>query len=183
MTDWTIEPMSHEGNQIYLWQTTMAERSEGAYYYLTTDDWENYQNYRETVPGECAEWYDSDRGYLIRDHDVEIGFKWSSCEEIEVGTSTENRRDEPLGFELHQNFPNPFNPSTIITYRLPKMSRVRLSVFNVTGRKVARLVEDKIHAKGIYNVNFNAGALASGVYIYRLEAGGVSQTRKLLVIK
>lgn len=101
LTDWAIEPMSHDWDQIYSWQTTMTAGSEGPYYYLTTDTWDNYEAYRETVQEECAEWHDTDCGYVIPDNNVETGFKWGTCQEIEVGTFTEQNEIKPQGFELY----------------------------------------------------------------------------------
>ncbi|HTX18887.1 MAG TPA: YCF48-related protein [Bacteroidota bacterium] len=85
-------------------------------------------------------------------------------------------------FELNQNFPNPFNPTTTIRYAIPIRSHVTLRVFNTLGQEVAELVDAEKIA-GTYTVTFDAGGLASGVYLYRLETGGFVQTRKLMVIK
>jgi acetyl esterase/lipase len=84
---------------------------------------------------------------------------------------------KPQGFQLDQNFPNPFNPATTIRYQLPTASDVRLEVFDVLGRKVQNLVSSK-QAAGNYSVSFNAAALASGVYFYKVQAGGFVETRK-----
>jgi hypothetical protein len=88
----------------------------------------------------------------------------------------------PAEFALEQNFPNPFNPSTTIRYALPEAGQVRLEVFTVTGQRVAVLAEGERSA-GWHTVTFDGLALASGVYIYRLQAGGFVQTRKLMLVK
>jgi photosystem II stability/assembly factor-like uncharacterized protein len=88
----------------------------------------------------------------------------------------------PATFSLHQNYPNPFNPSTTIKFDLPQSSNVRLSVFDLLGREVSVLVNEKIEA-GYHSVEFNASNLSSGVYFYRLQAGDIVQTRKLLLIR
>lgn len=90
----------------------------------------------------------------------------------------------PKGFALAQNYPNPFNPSTTITYQLPKASSVSLKVYDTLGREVAVLVEARQQA-GEYRVQFSAGALAlpSGVYLYRLQADGFSETKKMILMK
>ncbi|MCU7497188.1 MAG: T9SS type A sorting domain-containing protein [Ignavibacteria bacterium] len=87
-------------------------------------------------------------------------------------------------FELKQNYPNPFNPETVISYRLANDGYVRLRVFDVLGKEVARL-EDGFKRAGNYSVRFNAleEGLGSGIYFYRLEAGKSVQTRKMLLIK
>jgi photosystem II stability/assembly factor-like uncharacterized protein len=83
---------------------------------------------------------------------------------------------------LQQNYPNPFNPSTTINYSLPRSSRVILRIYDVLGREVRTLVDEKQNA-GSHNIMFRAGNLPSGVYFYRLEAGTFSETKKLLLLK
>jgi hypothetical protein len=80
------------------------------------------------------------------------------------------------------NFPNPFNPTTSIAFSLPEAAEVSVSVYNTLGRQVARLADGHYEA-GLHVVEWNAGDLASGVYLYRLEAAGVSTTRKMLLLK
>lgn len=83
---------------------------------------------------------------------------------------------------LLQNYPNPFNPVTTIKYSLPKAAPVVLSVYDLLGREVKRLVESEM-AAGEHSVNFDAGNLASGTYIYTIKAGEYRQTKKMTVIK
>ncbi|MEO1023763.1 MAG: T9SS type A sorting domain-containing protein [Bacteroidota bacterium] len=94
----------------------------------------------------------------------------------------------PGSFELAQNFPNPFNPATTITYSLNTESSVSLSVFDLNGRRVASILQNQPQSSGNHSVRFDASALASGVYLYRIEAmgsNGVSQiaSRKMTLIK
>ncbi len=88
----------------------------------------------------------------------------------------------PGDFALSQNYPNPFNPSTKIEYAVTKTGLVRLAVYNVIGQKVATLV-DGVRTPGSYTVTWEASNLASGVYVYRLEAGGQVHTRKMLLAR
>ena len=88
----------------------------------------------------------------------------------------------PGTFSLGQNFPNPSNPSTTISYALPTRSYVTLSIFNTLGQKVVELVNGE-KDPGFYNVTFEARGLASGVYLYRLQTRSFVQTRKLVVVK
>lgn len=88
----------------------------------------------------------------------------------------------PSRFELGNNVPNPFNPSTTISYAIPTRSHVTLTVFNTLGQKVTELVNGEKDA-GSYNVTFDASGLASGVYLYRMQAGSFVQTKKLVVVK
>jgi hypothetical protein len=91
-------------------------------------------------------------------------------------------REIPVGFILAQNYPNPFNPSTTIRYGLPSRSHVTLTVFNTLGQQAATLVEGEQEG-GVYEAVFDASGLASGVYLYRLQAGGFIQVRKLMVLR
>jgi len=89
---------------------------------------------------------------------------------------------QPTEFILFQNYPNPFNPTTRIEYSLPKTSHVSLKVFDVMGREVATLV-DEVQNAGFKTVEFDAAGLSSGVYFYRLTAGGFVEIRKLMLIR
>jgi hypothetical protein len=95
-----------------------------------------------------------------------------------------NQAERPFAtaFSLHQNYPNPFNPSTMIRYALPLRSHVTLAVYNLLGQLVALLVDDEVEA-GVHEVKCDASAFASGVYFYRLQAGGYVETRKLCFAK
>ena len=87
-----------------------------------------------------------------------------------------------LEFELYDNYPNPFNPSTTIKFELPKSSHVSLTVYDILGREVSVLVNAKREA-GAYEVKFDGSNLASGVYFYRIEAGSFVQTKRLLLLR
>jgi hypothetical protein len=88
----------------------------------------------------------------------------------------------PERFSLSQNYPNPFNPSTTIEYQIPKQSYVTLRIFDLLGREVATLVNEKREA-GSYRVQFDGAGLSSGVYFYQLRGGEFVQTKKLILQK
>ncbi|KAB2921056.1 MAG: T9SS type A sorting domain-containing protein, partial [Bacteroidetes bacterium] len=92
--------------------------------------------------------------------------------------------DEPLPatFALAQNFPNPFNPSTTIRFALPQATEVSLKVYNLLGQEVAVLVQGP-KAAGVHAVTFNGAGLASGVYIYRIQAGTFQTVKKMMLVK
>ena len=100
----------------------------------------------------------------------------------ETAVSNEPVTSLPSDYSLKQNYPNPFNPSTIISYQLPVANDVRLDVFDMLGRRVATLVNSRMDA-GTHEVQFDAANLASGVYMYRLQAGSFTQTKRLTLIK
>jgi hypothetical protein len=88
----------------------------------------------------------------------------------------------PHTYSLSQNYPNPFNPSTVINFSLEKPSNVTLSIYNVLGQKVASVVNSFMQA-GSYTYQFDASKLASGVYIYRIEAGTFVSAKKMILMK
>ncbi len=88
----------------------------------------------------------------------------------------------PESYELSQNYPNPFNPATTIEFALPQATNVSLRVFNIKGGEVAVLTQG-FHAAGGYSITFDASRLASGVYLYKLQAGTFTATRKMLLVK
>ncbi|MGD0339767.1 MAG: T9SS type A sorting domain-containing protein [Bacteroidota bacterium] len=88
----------------------------------------------------------------------------------------------PAEYGLFQNYPNPFNPSTVISYQLPVTGFVALKVYDVLGREVETLVNERQNA-GSHSVTFNANNLPSGVYFYRMQAGSYSETKKLILLR
>jgi hypothetical protein len=88
----------------------------------------------------------------------------------------------PATFVLEQNYPNPFNPSTVISFRLPVSSDVHLGVYDLLGRLVAVLADGSFVA-GDHTVRFDAGRLASGMYLYRMQAGTTSISKKMMLVK
>ena len=90
--------------------------------------------------------------------------------------------DTPSTFALHQNYPNPFNPSTTIQYALPEDSELTLTIYDMLGREIARLV-DEAQKAGTHTVRFDASHLASGTYIYRIETAQFTTTRQMILVK
>jgi hypothetical protein len=114
--------------------------------------------------------------------------EFSTCFEITTVVAVgEPGESLPTEFALHENYPNPFNPGTTISYALPKAANVRLAIFNLRGQLVRTLVDEELPA-GLHKVQWDgrsdAGApLASGVYVYRMQAGSFVQTRKMILMK
>ncbi len=88
----------------------------------------------------------------------------------------------PTKYALDQNYPNPFNPTTSIKFSIPEASNVKLTVFDITGREVAVLVNKSMGA-GYYNVDWDASNLSSGIYIYQIETGSFTNIKKMVLLK
>jgi outer membrane protein assembly factor BamB len=102
---------------------------------------------------------------------------------IQIISSVSNDNGKiPTSYALYANYPNPFNPATIISYDIPKFSHVALIVYDILGRQVAILVNEE-KKPGSYQTIFDGSGLASGVYLYKLQAGTYSNTKKLLLLK
>jgi len=107
----------------------------------------------------------------------------SGTSSIQWKANEENEAKEIVKkYDLYANYPNPFNPSTQITYQIPKNGFVSLIVYNTLGQIVKTLVE-RNQTMGKYNVNFNAAGLPSGVYFYRLQAGNFVSVKKMLLLR
>jgi hypothetical protein len=87
------------------------------------------------------------------------------------------------GYELEQNFPNPFNPSTVIRFSIPERVKVTLRILNLLGEEVSREIDGEVMESGKYEVNFMAKGIPSGTYVYRLEAGNYVKSRKMVLTK
>ncbi|MBK7630757.1 MAG: T9SS type A sorting domain-containing protein [Ignavibacteriales bacterium] len=87
-----------------------------------------------------------------------------------------------MAYELGQNYPNPFNPSTTIRFSVPEAGLVTLKVYNLLGEEVATLLNNE-QAAGVYEANFDASRLSSGIYFYTLEAKNFTSTKKMVLLK
>ncbi|MDP4190319.1 MAG: T9SS type A sorting domain-containing protein [Bacteroidota bacterium] len=134
--------------------TYYGESSQGANWYVLT-------------AGTDSSWYYLIRAYVSFTSDVK----------------TETKELVPASFKVAQNYPNPFNPATNISYSLPEGKFVRLKVYDMLGKEVATLVNEYKPA-GNYSVQFNASSLPSGIYLYKIDAGGnFIETHKMVLMK
>lgn len=99
-----------------------------------------------------------------------------------VSSVDNNTNASPYQYKLSQNYPNPFNPGTRINYTIKEPGMVTLKVYNILGQEVATIVNE-VKSAGSYHVNFDASKLSSGIYLYRLNANGFIQTKKMILIK
>ncbi len=113
--------------------------------------------------------------YRLKQIDFNGNFEYHNLSsEVNVGVPSE--------FALSQNYPNPFNPSTKIDYDIATDGNVSVVLFDMSGREVAKLVND-FKPAGYYTVSFNASNLSSGMYFYRISASNFSQTKKMVLVK
>jgi len=99
-----------------------------------------------------------------------------------IDNSKEDLKQKNSAFSLEQNFPNPFNPSTLITFNIPESGDVELKIYDMSGKETMTLLNKYIEA-GNHSVNFNATDLPSGVYHYKLSSGDFIQTRRMILVK
>ncbi len=152
----------------YIWTNT---NNDGYFVFRVSDKIYNYVIRAGQVPYQ----------YISDSIVVHPGDTTASLNLILTSTN-ENEFNIPKVYSLSQNFPNPFNPTTMISYELSRSGMVSLKVFNVLGQEVKVLV-NKFESAGQYNVQFNASELKSGVYFYQLQAGNYVNTRKMILLK
>ncbi|HUI29683.1 MAG TPA: T9SS type A sorting domain-containing protein [Candidatus Acidoferrales bacterium] len=111
-----------------------------------------------------------------------LTLKWSKKINDDIVGVKETGSTLPTSFMLSQNYPNPFNPSTTISYQIPEMSHVTMKIFDVLGREVATIVDER-KMPGTYEVKFDGSRFASGVYFCRMNAGNYLATKKLMLLK
>lgn len=112
--------------------------------------------------------------YRLRQTDFDGSVKIFNAVEVDFSIVKE--------YSLSQNFPNPFNPETEISFALAKYDNVTLKIYNILGSEVATLVNDFMEA-GKHTIKFNASALTSGVYLYTIKSGNFTATRKMVLMK
>jgi photosystem II stability/assembly factor-like uncharacterized protein len=150
--------------------------------YQTSDLGEHWKRIDDSVLTSSVTSIVSDKNYLFAG--TEMG-GWRKKISGNVTAIRNDNLEHPEKFELSQNYPNPFNPTTIIKYSIPvaqNISTVQLKVYDILGRVVAALV-NKEQMPGNYEVQFNASNLPSGVYFYRLTFKGLTQSKKMILLK
>jgi hypothetical protein len=125
---------------------------------------EDDADYRAVFNG----YLDTNPPYLIVSYNIVVGI--------------DDIQSNPKSFDLYQNYPNPFNPTTVIRYQLPKISYVEIKVFDILGREVVTLINEE-QTSGTHEVEFNAAGLPSGFYIYKLQSGEFTSTKKMILLK
>ncbi len=107
-------------------------------------------------------------------------------EETKIGPWNENsiisKVGKPTVYALKQNYPNPFNPTTNISFDLPKESTVQLQIYDIQGKLVSTLVNERMD-EGTHSVSYNSSGLPSGVYFYRLQTDEFTDIKRMLLLK
>ncbi|MBI9070933.1 MAG: T9SS type A sorting domain-containing protein [Melioribacteraceae bacterium] len=151
---------------------------------LKGNDWNEVTlNIPESVQGSSVQSF----GVTFKTNGVNVGEMSVYIDDIYLGksedpTSVNNIARLPNDYKLYYNYPNPFNPSCKIKYDIPKVSKVKICVYDILGNLVDTLVDETKNAGG-YEITFNAKNLASGVYIYSIRAGAFSSSQKMLLLK
>jgi len=128
-------------------------------------------------------WRDDEGAYIINEDGSERpALEWLRTYLDSLTLSIEDYGDLPIEFNLSNNYPNPFNPSTTIEFTLPKTSKVKLSVYNVLGQEVAVILNENMNA-GVHKITFNGERLSSGLYFYKLVGGEYVSVKKMMLIK
>jgi len=144
-------------------------------------------NYVDRFEGYPTLTPDGKKMYFTATYDSQFTI-YESTMLIDENGNPVNVRDEretkllPDEIQLFPVYPNPFNPNTTIKYQIPKAGNVVLKIYDILGREVATLVNE-VKSEGRYEVNFDASSLASGVYLYSMQAGGFVCTKKMILIK
>lgn len=100
----------------------------------------------------------------------------------EVTAVTQISNEIPAKFSLEQNYPNPFNPVTKIKFSIPSKNNVKITIFDITGKEISVAADSQMEP-GIYEINYDASALTSGIYFYRMESGNFSETKRMILVK
>jgi hypothetical protein len=146
-----------------------------------------YDEHNNAIKGEYFEWEEG--AWASANGSVDMGFAFydgylATAEYIPVsgGVAVDDDNINPNVFSLAQNYPNPFNPETKINFSLPQSGKASLKIYDMLGREVMELVNGSMSA-GKHEVTFSGRDLSSGVYIYRLESGSYTESKKMILLK
>jgi hypothetical protein len=146
---------------------------------------EKFEMFQEVVVLPWTQVYGPTSGWLgFGAFAVDGGYQYIDdiCLTITDESGFVDATDQPTSFDLAQNFPNPFNPATTISFNMDETAAATLKVYDLAGREVATLVDGMV-SRGEHSVVFDGASLTSGVYFYTLETAGLSETRKMVLVK
>ncbi len=148
-----------------------------AFWYYMHNNYADYTTIRDFFMAGC-DWNVFDVSY----EEIDSGYIYYLKQLAGLVHSNEAPLELPGRFILHQNYPNPFNPVTSIQYELPVECDVTIKLYNILGKEVATLVNEK-KLPGIYKTGFDGTFFSSGLYIYRIIAGNYALTKKMILLK
>ena len=190
-TGWyTFSPVG--GDSLYGWLAMFKSQSPIGYAFFSNVTTQGaYTKFTATVsyfqsgtPDSCAIWFGI-TGSSANTTNIHEASMFTLDDLSLSGTATgiaDQPAQQPIAFALAQNFPNPFNPGTLIRYQLAGAGPVKLTVYDILGREGATLV-DGMQQQGAHEARFDGGGLSSGVYLYRLQTAGFVQQRKMILQK
>ncbi|MCJ8163937.1 glycosyl hydrolase 53 family protein [Pontibacter sp. E15-1] len=180
VNDWTFTPMTHEGNQIYSTTLSLKPGESKAYYYITNNSWDNYMQYRETVPTACAESNGVDRLLRVPNAAATVGFKWSSCEAIGATLTASPAKKKAIGAGAASVYPNPTSGQVMIS--LPTHSKgLKVVVLNTAGQQV--FLRDHLRTDASGQLSVGLTDLPAGLFLIRVFSEGRSIVNQRLVIQ
>jgi arabinogalactan endo-1,4-beta-galactosidase len=168
---WQIQPATHLYDKVYTYSLTMNPGSEGAYYFLTTDNWSNYLEFRETVPPPCNVWWNSDRGYIIPTSDTVFAVVWGSCETFTLATGLPENAEEPF----ISAYPNPANDFILLSVTA-EPNEYTIDIIDINGR----IVREKETFNTKEGILLNVSTLISGIYFIRISTDGITYYKKIV---
>lgn len=176
ISGWKITPLVSEGDRVFSTSFSLTPGDDTlAYYYLTTGTWDNYLNFRETVPSECALKWGSDRVIIVPPNDTIVDHLWGSCNQID--SSTENITEKSHPSEEYFLYPNPAKSKLHIS--LAGSSRdTSIRIFEISGRQVL-----SVNALDKNALTIDIRNLNDGLYVVSIEQGGAFRYQKLLINK
>ena len=136
----------------------------------------------QVVQNSVITWNVKDEFWGVYDSDNTTTWGKGNFDLVTDIKSINNQGNEITDYQLNQNFPNPFNPTTIIEYNVPQRSNISLVVYDAIGQKI-KVLADGEKEPGIYRINFDASGLPSGIYFYRLSTENFIQTKKMILLK
>lgn len=195
LASFTGRVVNQQGHVRLDWRTLSETNNYGFFVQKSANgQHETYQTISELIPGHGTtlephdyRWTDVNPAsgtwyYRLQQVDLDGSLNYSEGI-IPSGVTRVKEQSIPKEFGLNQNYPNPFNPTTVIEYAIPKISNVKIDVYNIVGQHIATLV-DAIKAAGFHSVEFRANGFSSGLYFYRMTAdGNVNFMKKMVLMK
>jgi arabinogalactan endo-1,4-beta-galactosidase len=172
---WKILRMTALNDSIYFYKTSLLPGKSGAYYFLTTSTWDNYQAYREKVPSACAKWWNTDRGYVIPEKDTTLAFYWGSCSPFSFKTSSKPYSDQ-YTVEL---FPNPTSGDLNIRMDPWMETPIRIKMVDTMGHQV--LAREFRESSFMNQIKLDLSHIPAGLYVLILKNQTIILNKKIII--